>query len=253
MKKILPFIVMLLTLVNVMNAQGSTSMFPVGTSWSVVHYPCWGYSDLTVGYQMIIGDTIINDTLYQIVTPMGYIVDPYMDYDNPAVYIREEDKKVYIRNNDNREDILYDFTLEAGDSILNLVSSDFSRGILQYNKVTSVEYVTLKDDRIAKSISYDGLRDRDMEYVGNLSGFLSPVSDISTCGDGFSILCCSVGESLLYQSEEAIRYGCDLENYPSSVEDIISKEPVATKYIENDQIFIILGGKRYNLLGAEVK
>lgn len=51
-----------------------------------------------------------------------------------------------------------------------------------------------------------------------------------------------------------MKYGCNLENYnPSKVEDIISKESVATKYIENDQIFIILGAKRYNLLSAEVK
>ncbi|MBR1563879.1 MAG: hypothetical protein IJ650_00880 [Paludibacteraceae bacterium] len=65
---------------------------------------------------------------------------------------------------------------------------------------------------------------------------------------------CSVDESLLYQSGDAVKYGCNMENYnPSKVEDIISKEPVATKYIENDQIFIILGAKRYNLLGAEVK
>lgn len=105
----------------------------------------------------------------------------------------------------------------------------------------------MKDGRKATKLEYDRAY-ADIEYVGCIGGILSPITEISTCGDGLFLLCCSIGDELLYQTEEAKKYGCRYENYVIDVVDkVVSTTPSAEKILENGQIFIQHNGKRYNL------
>lgn len=87
--------------------------FPAGKTWNLSHSPCMGSFDLhsiSVS-QMVIGDTTINDTVYQTITLCGYVIESFVT-EKGLICVRQEGKKVFARDNNNKEWLLYDFSLQ---------------------------------------------------------------------------------------------------------------------------------------------
>lgn len=185
-----------------------------GTIWSEVYYfpePRWpdtmrkppSYERFTVNGE----DTIINDIIYKKL---------FMFYDsvfikNKATFIggirEDENKRVYFKSDsflhefkpmnwmyDYNEIILYDFSLDVGDTIknINCMPED---DVLVISKIDSV----LIDNRYRKMFHFNPMPwIKWIEGIGNLNGLLFTSGDIPTNGTYGSLICFKGNKKILY-------------------------------------------------------
>ena len=139
--------------------------------------------------------------------------------------LREEDNKIFLYSQSlNKDIVLYDFTLEVGDSLPAYIK-DFDRTMYSDDTlvVTDISSVTLLDGKEYKKWTFDN----GMEYVegigmygghrnGNFFGLIQEI--VVPCHTGTHLVCVSKNNKLLYQmdEEEMERLGaeclCDAEN-----------------------------------------
>lgn len=166
--------------------------------------------------------------------------------------LREEDNKILIYSQLlNKDLVLYDFTLEVGDSLPALYIDYHARNamdwipynldVVDYNKdfdgiiypadtfvVTDVSNVTLLDGNAYKKWTFDN----GMEYVegigmyggrrnGNFFGLIQDV--VVPCHIGTHLVCVSKNGKLLYQMDDAelerLNTECLCDGYQSSYKD----------------------------------
>ena len=124
--------------------------------------------------------------------------------------LREEDNKIFLYSQSlNKDIVLYDFTLEVGDSlpayIKDFDGTMYSDDILV---VTDISSVTLLDGKEYKKWTFDN----GMEYVegigmyggrrnGNFFGLIQEV--VAPCHTGTHLVCVSKNGKLLYQMDDA--------------------------------------------------
>ena len=173
---------------------------------------------------------------------------PYI-YCNSAFLLREENNKILIYSHSLDKDlVLYDFTLEVGDSLPKLYLDEEAKkdiywinyeymNVVDYNKyndsiypadtliVTDVSMITLLDGKEYKKWTFNN----GMEYVegigmyggrrgGNFFGLIPKV--VVPCHTGTHLVCVSKNNKLLYQMDdtEMERLGaeclCDYDNGP---------------------------------------
>ena len=205
----------------------------------------------------------------------------YLKYDK--FYLREEDNKILIYCQLYKKDlVLYDFTLDIGDTLTTLnalpsltntnkmfvydipvpdeSTSDLAPVNIDTLTVTNVSAITLLDGKEYKKWTFNN----GMEYVegiGSLSGdFFQLINQkrYNTCLDNNHLVCASQNGVMLYQMDDAEmdRLGaeCLCEGYVgTSVETIITSNTNASKLIQDGQLFILRDGKTYNVMGMEVK
>ena len=141
--------------------------------------------------------------------------------------LREESNKILLYSESlNKEIVLYDFTLEVGDSLPAYIEH-FDETIYPADTlvVTDVSYVTLLDGKEYKKWTFDN----GMEYVegigmyggrrnGNFFGLIQEV--VVPCHTGTHLVCVSKNNKLLYQMDdtEMERLGaeclCDYDRGP---------------------------------------
>ncbi|MBR5574645.1 MAG: hypothetical protein IKW35_09175 [Paludibacteraceae bacterium] len=141
--------------------------------------------------------------------------------------LREEDNKIFLYSQSlNKDIVLYDFTLEVGDSlpayIKDFDGTMYSDDILV---VTDISSVTLLDGKEYKKWTFDN----GMEYVegigmyggrrnGNFFGLIQEI--VVPCHTGTHLVCVSKNNKLLYQMDdtEMERLGaeclCDYDRGP---------------------------------------
>ena len=196
-------------------------------------------------------------------------------------YLREEDNKILIYCQFKKKDlVLYDFTLDIGDTLttLNMLdnkvvdepvyanpmfvpgSTEFVINTIDTIVVTNVSVMTLLDGKEYKKWTFDN----GMEYVeglGSLTGdfyqLVKPQTAYPTCYTGTHLVCASQNGVMLYQMDDAemeqLGAECLCEGYVStSVETIITPNTNASKLIQDGQLFILRDGKTYNAMGVEV-
>ena len=205
----------------------------------------------------------------------------YLKYDK--FYLREEDNKILIYCQLYKKDlVLYDFTLDIGDTLTTLnalpsltntnkmfvydipvpdeSTSDLAPVNIDTLTVTDVSAITLLDGKEYKKWTFNN----GMEYVegiGSLSGdFFQLINQkrYNTCLHNNHLVCASQNGVMLYQMDDAEmeRLGaeCLCEGYVgTSVETIITSNTNASKLIQDGQLFILRDGKTYNVMGMEVK
>ena len=243
------------------------------------YYPddCNGnFSTLTTPTKV---DTVINDKYY-------LLFDEFL--------VREEDNKVLIYSDVyNKDFILYDYTLEVGDSLqclsidecysrrnpytpiadyLGYASTDkngdcFVENKIPMNKigVKEVSTVTLLDGKEYKKWVFNN----DFEYIEGIgcisSGYyfdlITPLA-VPTCRFENNLVCVSKNGQLLYsvEKEKQQRYGAackclsaGAEDPETNIETITTPTPTTQKIIHNGQLYIIRDGKTYNIMGVEVE
>ena len=200
--------------------------------------------------------------------------------------LKEEDDKILVCSVPGEKDlVLYDFTLEVGDTLttINIIPKYFSEGVDvvdqpvrdYYNKptgatptmipidtliVTEISRVTLFDGKEYKKWTFNNGMEY-MEGIGSLSGdffqLINQQINVPTCFVGNHLVCASQNGVMLYQMDDAEmdRLGaeCLCEGYVgTSVETIITPNTNASKLIQDGQLFILRDGKTYNVMGMEV-
>ncbi|MBQ5775288.1 MAG: hypothetical protein IIW05_05400, partial [Paludibacteraceae bacterium] len=124
--------------------------------------------------------------------------------------LREEDNKIFLYSQSlNKDIVLYDFTLEVGDSLPTYIK-DFDGTIYSDDTlvVTGISSVTLLDGKKYKKWTFNN----GMEYVeaigmyggrrnGNFFGLIQ--EDVVPCHIGTHLVCVSKNGKLLYQMDDA--------------------------------------------------
>lgn len=220
--------------------------------------------------QYLAEDTIINGQTY---TYVNY----YWTLEESKVYkialVRfTEDKKVYAFNGDT-EHLVYDFSVEVGDTIETIVGSFYGN----MHQQVVVRQVDIDDATNRKTITLYPLckleEDVDcdrcdengyyldlfpiqwIEGIGSTDGFL--MGD-RPCGGwvggiGCNLLCAYKDEELIYMGGTFYEeYGCEY-NATTAVEDIPTHKTSSKKFLQDDQLLILHDGKTYNVMGVEVK
>ena len=138
-----------------------------------------------------------------------------------SLWLREENNKILVYSAAQKKDlVLYDFTLNVGDSLPRLYVDEELSSIVDYFKyeadweytkplfVTEVSTITLLDGKEYKKWTFDN----GMEYVegigmyggrrnGNFFGLIREV--VVPCHSGTHLVCVSKNNKLLYQMDDA--------------------------------------------------
>lgn len=192
-----------------------------------------------------------------------------------SLWLREENNKILVYSTAQKKDlVLYDFTLNVGDSLSRLyvdyelssvVDYDYEEWGLAPLVVTEVSTITLLDGKEYKKWTFDN----GTEYVEGIGSFGSCyayndfyqlIANAPLLSDVHSqhLVCASKDGQLLYQMDdtemEHLEAECLCEGYvSSSVETIITPNTNASKLLQDGQLFILRDGKTYNVMGIEVR
>ena len=211
-----------------------------------------------------------------------------------GVFLREEDSKVLIYSFPYEKDfVLYDWTLEVGDTLQILGVDPFSFPELEYTAV--VDYVAFEEydangnrtivkkplgNKRVKDISTMRLLDGNeykawlfgydwergnyyVEGIGNASKYGGDYVDlvypfeVPSCYFGERLVCVSRDGVLLYQIDDAEmeRLGttCLNESVETNVENTNAPSLSFHKMLQEGQLLIQHEDKTYNVIGMEVK
>ena len=144
----------------------------------------------------------------------------YLDF---GQYLREENGKIYIYSELQEKDfVLYDFTLELGDTLTTLnwdyynPNSDGSPSVVDYDVddcqidtliVTGISTITLLDGKKYKKWIFNHGHFGYVESIGTLSGSFYEISEycmaVPGCYMGNHLVCASRNGQLIYQMDDA--------------------------------------------------
>ena len=202
----------------------------------------------------LIGDTTISytkDTSYAY-SKVYNLDDSTLSSDN-AIYFgairTTDDNKVYLKLPELPETILYDYSLEVGDTVWFDIGGFATSNDVFFEEQNHYKVVTNKDSTLLLDNNYhtrwflqgELMEDIWIEGVGSISwfGLFNPIiSDITTNGDSFSFACFKQNEIPLYiDNPECDRCFCylltevnelninssdEIEIYPNPTDNIIN-------------------------------
>ena len=233
-------------------------------TWNVMEHDMGMTSDTEKTWRhYLANDTIINGQTY---TSVNY----YWTLEESKVYkiahVRfSEDKKVYALMDDT-EYLVYDFSVQVGDTIETIVGA-FSGSMLQQLLVHQIDIdgatnrktITLypicriEDDEYDEDWVYlwDCCPVQWIEGVGSTDGFLMGYPPCGWVGGiGCNLLCAYKDEELRYMGGTFYEeYGCEY-NATTAVEDILEPKSSSKKFIQDHQLLIQNNDKAYTLMGG---
>ncbi len=168
--------------------------------WSTMQEHCqpWGNTYSTDHYKFA-EDTLINDTLYKrVYTANDEFYEEWFFY---GAFIREENKKVYLREMFGKEGLIYDFNLQIGDSCMVNNPRSFSEIKLTLNAIDSIE--TSDGYRLRYRLDNEFYPDPEYWYegIGSEAGVLNSGTAVfgGLCGS-YTMLCEKENEVVIYQN-----------------------------------------------------
>ena len=195
-----------------------------------------------------------------------------------SLWLREENNKILVYSAAQKKDlVLYDFTLNVGDSLPRLYVDYELSSVVDYFKyeadweytkplfVTEVSTITLLDGKEYKKWTFDN----GIEYVEGIGSFGTSYAwndfyQLITNGPLYSdvhsqhLVCISKNGQLLYKMDDAemeqLETECLCDGYiDTSVETNTTLNGDTQKFIHNNHLLILRDGKTYNVMGIEVK
>ncbi len=191
-------------------------------------------------------------------------------------YLREENNKIFVYSYIQQKDLLlYDFTLQLGDSLPRLyldwdLYNEEYGNVVDYPTMTDTDTIIVID--VSDIVLLDGQTykkwtfDNGMEYVKHLGAygnyyhagdFYQLIDDIVVpCLMGIDLICIAKEGKLVYLMDEAkmdsLGVECLCQGVANSVEEIQGSQTGSTKVINNHQLLILNNDKTYNVMGIEV-
>lgn len=208
MKKIFLFLFLWLILKTVLAQEYKYVPFPdSNAAWSEVYwkpvftYPLWEYNK----YAFFNEDTIINSITYHKLFHT-HASDITKTNSTCVGGIREDSlKRVFAStsmfqfSSEIKEVLLYDFSLNEGDTFFNSYASDICTNCLQGDEVISKIDTIKVDNTFRKVYSFDDYNHIIwIEGIGSLQGLLSCWADWPTNGSSNDLVCFHQNDTLLY-------------------------------------------------------
>ncbi len=256
--------------------------FPDSTAiWNIYYDNCIYNDEDEIRFGMQ-GDTIIDSINYN---KIYYLNDTALE--NHGSYycgLREENKRIFVKFNNEEEQLLYDFNMEAGDSIKYNYGGAFfnNNGELVfsqlcdtfYRKVVNIDTVSLYDGSLRRHYvleqtdnSINIMTDEWIEGIGSSvwTGLFNPfVVDMATNGDGWVPICVKINGDVdflentpcgdcfcqFYSDVNENEFGIKEHSiYPNPANNKLIFEFSATGNNANNQKSIII----YNATGKKMK
>lgn len=125
--------------------------------------------------------------------------------------IRENDKKIYFRDLDNNQGLIYDFGASVGD-ILKIVNYaqefDIDTIVVRVEDIDTIDYLGVERQRFQVQDTLHKLTDYWITGIGSVKGLLDPC--IVLAGGFRELLCVHDNEIQIYQNTD--RMTCYLDN-----------------------------------------
>ena len=237
-----------------------------------------GYPKLTAP----VADTIINGKTYLQFEDEEYLL---------TLFLREENNKVLVSSTLQEKDlVLYDYTLEVGDSLPALYVDNryFPENlpiyIVDYNIKADGSCYYPTDTFVVTDVSYitllDGIERKKWTLKNNMYGLIEYVEGIGCFGDntnysgnffslivdifydsemvGNHLVCVSQNGQLLYSMSQeemnsfAVDCYCLSNSTESAIEHLTNSSISIQKFLYNNQLLIQNEDKTYNVMGVEV-
>ncbi|MCF8365738.1 MAG: T9SS type A sorting domain-containing protein [Bacteroidales bacterium] len=171
-----------------------------GKTWSImsvtVPYPYPWDTTFSISHYHVSGDTILNSVTYK---KLYHSTENNPESWNFSAYMREDaDKKVYKRGNSNTEEILlYDFSLDVGDSIL---SGNCEDTYLYVDSITSM--MVNGSIRLKHWISYKQYPDYHESWIEGVGSSRHIIFSGAPCfvGGHYWFLCMSADGEVVYMN-----------------------------------------------------
>ena len=277
MKKIVIFLCFLMNIHIYLSAETSKELFP--TLLGLQRTSCtktigedeygtvWG----SRSYLMQEIETTTIDGKQYLLFGTNNIYDEYC-----SLWLREDNNKILVYSTAQKKDlVLYDFTLNVGDSLPRLYVDEELSSIVDYYKyeaeweytksltVIEVSTITLLDGKEYKKWTFNN----GMQYVEGIGSFGTSyehndfyqlIVNAPLYSDVHSqhLVCVSKDGQLLYQMDDAEmeRLGteCLCQGSANAVEEIPISQTGSTKVINNHQLLILNNNKTFNVMGIEV-
>lgn len=171
--------------------------------WSIANIHCqpWGNAYSTFFYKFE-GDTVVQDTAYQKV--MISTDELHENWDFFGAFIREENGQVFYRELYQEEGLIYDFSLQIGDTVLVNNTRALEAIHLVLNQVDSVPAQSGYVERWQLScVEYPDQTETWIRGIGSMAGVMNSSVDIfgGLCGL-YVLLCSSDFGNTVYQNPE---------------------------------------------------
>lgn len=203
------------------------------------------------------GDSIIGNKSYKKLYKRGELKQGWIDY-TPSVncsahysfndfhaLVRQEGKKIYIKDKYNSEALLYDFDLNIGGTLPITYNQRDSNLI-----VSDIDSIMIDSTYRKKIIFQNDYFDFIIEGVGHYGGFLEPLNVPLECG--YDFYCFSLNDSVYVSSNYGpCNFSVDIENIHENEKIKIYPNPAS------NSIIIETGNKGgivniYNSIGSAV-
>lgn len=195
--------------------------------------------------------------------------------------LREENNKVLIYSSILQDDlVLYDYTLEVGDSLQAITGKDwFYDGCFTNLDIADDAFTYIVTD-VSTITLLDGIERKKWILKNKYLPIIEYVEGIGCCGEntnesgdffrliydhpytteyiGDHLVCVSQNGKLLYSMSQeemdsfAVDCQCLSNSIGTEVEHITNPSISIQKFIYNGQLLIIRDGKTYNVMGVEV-
>jgi hypothetical protein len=258
MKK--PFILLLIILAPMLSIGQDYHPFPTTNAIWNMKIVWIGWPETAIYRYGILGDTIINNQLYNKL----YIIEDDTTLNiNKITYgvaIRENNKQIFVKSSDfDFEILLYDFSLNVGDTVV----SNSVNGYLSNNLciITGIDSIKLNNNEYRRRFLINDWGDHEywIEGIGSIGGIFHPM--VQYQGADIPVLrCFKQNDTAVYINNiECQKCFCQLA---SSIEDNESKNgtfkiypnPVSsTLFIESDLPPSIITVKLFNANGILIK
>lgn len=115
--------------------------------------------------------------------------------------IKESDRRIYFRDLDNNQGLLYDFGASVGDivKVVNYAQNiDLDTIVVKVEKIDSIEYLGIQRQRFEVKDTLSGQKDYWITGIGSVKGLLNPCLEL--CGGFRELLCVHNEDIQIYQN-----------------------------------------------------
>lgn len=224
------------------NGQSYKTMLGDSTTWYVNYY----FVIYNTDYYWAAEDTLMDGKEYKIMNGFHYNRNCYLREDTLQKHIYYRQKKGFRANQDI---LIYDFSMEVGDSILIFDPNSTLPDSSGYFYLDSIVLTSLTADsrRVFYLSSEDG--NKSAKWIEGI-GSTGLVNSSSGMADSTFELTCYFKDGIrFYGSSLFTLYGsCEIEDFLSSGDVLDSKELLVFPNPARNEIHILTNGESYNTL-----
>lgn len=203
MKK-LYFLIVSFLLINFSNAQTYHEFPDSNTIWNIYIHNVWtSYNEESTRYAFFEDTAIIDNNVYSILYELEDDTTLNIINATPFAYFREDSSKKVFCRFDTTDILLYDFSLNVGDTVCTDASfyGGYMGPYLQCRVLDSIDSININGEYRKRFFLNGGMQGNVwIEGIGAIDGegLFAPIADICTCGFEYYLACVKENDTVIY-------------------------------------------------------